>query len=65
MKAQSKAATEPLIAGGQKLLIAWKELIELQMKTNADPQRVLREYTEARNSPDSLVYARMEIMTFG
>ncbi|MBS1794887.1 MAG: hypothetical protein JSS81_13590 [Acidobacteria bacterium] len=55
----------PLIAGGDALLAAWRTLNEEQRRQNGDPERVRREYEAQLASPDRLNYARVEVTTFG
>ncbi|MEZ5308371.1 MAG: hypothetical protein R2684_14595 [Pyrinomonadaceae bacterium] len=53
---------EPLIAGGDKLLEAWRKLIEKRAKDNASE---MTRYTAENASPDRLKYAQISVMTFG
>lgn len=59
-----KEDIDALAAGGKKMLEAWNLLIIRQMNSNADPGWVYKEYQARLHSPDSLQYARMQLMTF-
>ena len=56
---------QPLIAGGDALLNAWRALTEEQAKKNADPARIRREYEAQLASSDRMKFALVEVMTFG
>ena len=56
---------EPLIAGGDRLLAAWRVVSEDSRKKNADPGRLRRIFDEQMASPDRLKFALVEVMTFG
>jgi len=56
---------QPLIAGGDALLNAWRTLNVEQRKKNADPERVRREYEAQLASPERMEFALVEVMTFG
>lgn len=56
---------EALIAGGDRLLKAWRLLNEKQKKKNGAPENVQRVFDSRYHSPDRLEYARREVLTFG
>jgi hypothetical protein len=56
---------EPLIAGGDDLLTAWRKVNEDSRKKNADPDRLKRIFDEQSASPDKFKYALVETMSFG
>lgn len=56
---------QPLIAGGDALLNAWRTLTGEQAKKNADPARIRREYEAQLASSDRMKFALVEVMTFG
>lgn len=56
---------DALIAGGDRLLEAWKALKEIQKKANADPERVQKEFMSRYTSERQLDWARVEVMTYG
>ncbi|KAA3440618.1 hypothetical protein [Rufibacter hautae] len=47
------------------LFNAWKNLMEEQKKNNGAPERVEAEFYRKRNSPERLLYAKIELMAFG
>ncbi len=56
---------EPMIAGGETLIAAWKRVnLESQSK-NGDPGRLQRRWDEENASPDRLKFALVETMSFG
>lgn len=56
---------EPIIAGGESLIAAWKKVnLESQSK-NGDPARLQRRWDEENASPDRLKFALVETMSFG
>jgi hypothetical protein len=57
--------TEALQAGGDKLLDAWKNLVNKSAKNNGDPKRVITEYEQKLNTPEKYLHAKVEILTFG
>jgi len=56
---------EPLIAGGDRLLAAWRVVSEDSRRRNSDPERLRRIFDEQMASPDRLKFALVEVMTFG
>lgn len=56
---------EPLILGGDKLLLAWKMVNEESRTRNSDPDRIRRIFDDQMASPDKLKFARVEVMSFG
>lgn len=56
---------EPLIAGGDALLTAWRTTSEESQKKNGDPERIRHEYERQLASPDRIQYALVEVLTFG
>lgn len=48
-----------------KLLKAWKNLVENQKSKNGAPEKFMEKYNEKYNSKDRLIYAKIELMTFG
>ena len=56
---------EPLIAGGDRLLAAWRVVNEDSRKKNADPERLRRIFDEQMASPDRSKFALVEVMSFG
>ncbi|MCC7306589.1 MAG: hypothetical protein IT173_03420 [Acidobacteria bacterium] len=55
----------PLIAGGEKLIEAWRRVNLDSQKRNADPKRLQDIWDQQNASPDRLKYARVETMAFG
>ena len=56
---------EPMIAGGETLIAAWKRVnLESQSK-NGDPARLQKRWNEENASPDRLKFALVETMSFG
>ncbi|MBN2693998.1 hypothetical protein JXR93_04980 [bacterium] len=47
------------------LFDAWKKIVDENMKTNGSPESLLKTYNEQRKSEDSLLFAKVEVMTFG
>jgi hypothetical protein len=56
---------EPLIAGGDRLLAAWRVVSDDSRKRNSDPERLRRIFDEQMASPDRLKFALIEVMSFG
>lgn len=56
---------EPLIAGGEDLLTAWRKVNEDSRKKNADPNRLKDIFDDQMASPDRLKFALVETMSFG
>jgi hypothetical protein len=56
---------EPIIAGGQDLIAAWRKVNLDSRSKNADPGRLQRRFDEQNASPDRLKFALVETMTFG
>lgn len=55
----------PLIAGGDELLNAWRMVNEDSRKNNSDPERLRRSYEQQLKSPDKMNFALIEVMNFG
>lgn len=47
------------------LLNTWRQVVELKKSTNGIPENVERKYQEKLNSPDKMLHARIDVMTFG
>ena len=56
---------EPLIAGGDSLIGAWRKVNLDSQKRNGSPETLQRRFDEQNASPDRLKYARIEVMRFG
>lgn len=56
---------EPLVAGGDILLEAWKKVHLKHKENNGDPDRLQRIFDEQFNSPDKFKFATVEVTTFG
>jgi hypothetical protein len=56
---------EPLIAGGDALVAAWRKVNRDSQSRNADPARLQRRWNEQNASPDRLKFALVETMSFG
>jgi hypothetical protein len=56
---------EPIIAGGDKLLAAWRVVNLDSQSKNSDPARLQRRFDEQINSPQKFEYALVETMAFG
>ena len=56
---------DPLIAGGDRLLAAWRVVNEDSRRRNSEPERIRRIFEEQMASPDRLKFALVEVMTFG
>lgn len=56
---------EPLAAGGETLLGAWRKVHLEKKKNNGDPDRIQRIFDEQFNSPDKFKFATVEVATFG
>ncbi|TDO73253.1 hypothetical protein EV143_106195 [Flavobacterium chryseum] len=48
-----------------ELLKAWRNIVEVQKSKNGYPEKVIEEYNKKYNSKDHLLYAQMELMTYG
>ena len=55
----------PLIAGGDSLVNAWREVNLSSQKVNADPKRLQDRFDRENASPDRLKFALVETMNFG
>jgi hypothetical protein len=55
----------PLIAGGESLIAAWRQVNLASQKVNADPKRLQQEFDRQNASPDRLKFALVETMAFG
>lgn len=47
------------------LMKAWRTLVVEQSKSNGSPEYVMKQFEEESNDPDRLMYARVELITFG
>lgn len=56
---------EPIIAGGETLIAAWKKVNLDSQSKNGDPGRLQRRWDEQNASPDRLKFALVETMSFG
>lgn len=56
---------EPLIAGGDSLLDAWKAVNEINKSRNCCPENLQQKFDEQLNSPDKFKYAVVEVTAFG
>ena len=56
---------EPIIAGGDKLIAAWRKVNLGSQSRNDDPQRLQKRWEEQNASPDRLKFALVETMSFG
>lgn len=48
-----------------KLLKSWRKLIEKQKIKNGAPEKFMEKYNEKYKSKDRLIYAKIELMTYG
>lgn len=55
----------PLIKGGDALLATWRALNEESRRQNSDPARLQKIFEEQNNSPERLVFAKIEVTTYG
>lgn len=60
-----KTYADPLINGGDALLITWRQVNEASRQKNADPARLRRIFEAQYNSPDKYQHAQIEVMQFG
>ena len=56
---------EPLAAGGDSLLDAWKMVNEIIKSKNGNPKRIQQIFDTQFNSPDKFKYAVVEVTAFG
>jgi hypothetical protein len=56
---------EPIVAGGEALVEAWREVNKASQAQNADPARLQRQFDQENASPDRLRYALIETLSFG
>lgn len=56
---------EPIIAGGDSLIAAWKKVNLNSQSVNSDPARLQRRWDDQNASPDRLKFALVETMSFG
>lgn len=56
---------EPIIAGGEALIAAWKKVNLHSQSKNGDPERLQRRWDEENASTDRLKFALVETMSFG
>ncbi|MDF3026110.1 MAG: hypothetical protein K0S23_417 [Fluviicola sp.] len=47
------------------LMTSWKELVKEKCKTNGSPEYLMKRFEEEYNDPDRVMYARVELITFG
>ncbi len=47
------------------VMTAWRKLVVEQSKSNGSPENVMRQFEEESNAPDWLLYARVQLITFG
>lgn len=47
------------------LMASWRSLIEEQCKNNGSPESLMKRFEEEYNDPGRLMYARVELITFG
>jgi hypothetical protein len=55
----------PLIAGGDELVDAWRRVNEEARTKNLDPERLRRRFEQQMRSPDKMKFAYLEVMNFG
>ncbi|HEX8249700.1 MAG TPA: hypothetical protein VF599_16095 [Pyrinomonadaceae bacterium] len=60
-----KTYVDPLIEGGNALLITWRKLDEESRQRNANPERLRRIFEDRYNSPEKLRHAQIQVMRFG
>ena len=48
-----------------KLMAAWRILVEEQSKNNGSPENVMKRYQTAYDSPDRIMQARVQLITYG
>ena len=60
-----KYYADALIAGGHELMNAWKQYNDLWQEENGFSLKRQLEFNFKSNSPDSIDYAKLEIMMFG
>lgn len=51
--------------GGDELLKIWSELSEKMALNNGDPEKVRENFREKMASPENLIYAQMDVVSFG
>ena len=56
---------EPLIAGGDSLIGAWRKVNLDSQKNNGSPATLQKRFDRQNASPDRLKFARIEVMRFG
>ncbi|HEX6279791.1 MAG TPA: hypothetical protein VFZ49_07195 [Pyrinomonadaceae bacterium] len=56
---------EPIIAGGEELIKAWRKVNLDSQSRNASPERLQKRWDEQNASPDRLKFALVETMSFG
>ncbi|MBX3243809.1 MAG: hypothetical protein KF685_05075 [Acidobacteria bacterium] len=56
---------EPIIAGGDKLIAAWRKVNEASQAKNAYPERLKARFESQLASPEKLQFAIVETMAFG
>lgn len=57
--------SEPLIAGGERLLETWLRVNMDSRKKNSEPDRLKRVFDQQYASPDRFKFALVEVMSFG
>jgi hypothetical protein len=55
----------PIMAGGENLVAAWREVNLASQKVNASPQVLQERFDRENASPDRLKFALIETMSFG
>lgn len=48
-----------------KLMTAWRILVEEQKENNGSPENVVKRYRKAYDSPDRIMQARVQLITYG
>ena len=56
---------QPIVAGGDALINAWRLVNEDSRTKNSDPDRLKRIFESQMRSPDRLRFALLEVMAFG
>jgi hypothetical protein len=57
--------SEPIIAGGESLIAAWRKVNLDSQSKNASPSSLQKRWDEQNASPDRLKFALVETMSFG
>ncbi|MBX3288763.1 MAG: hypothetical protein KF855_05395 [Acidobacteria bacterium] len=56
---------EPIVAGGDSLIAAWRKVNEASQSRNVDPERLKQRFETQLASPERLQFALVETMAFG